>query len=106
VVDLKRPDGRAAIHCLVRAADIVLENCGPGTMKRLGCGYDQLAALSLRLMYHGDLVAFCNELRAKSVTFPVELKRRVGGACCAMSPPRRSQHRVDASLIVHRFNAA
>jgi crotonobetainyl-CoA:carnitine CoA-transferase CaiB-like acyl-CoA transferase len=51
VVDLKRPDGRAAIHCLVRAADIVLENCGPGTMKRLGCGYDQLAALSLRLMY-------------------------------------------------------
>jgi crotonobetainyl-CoA:carnitine CoA-transferase CaiB-like acyl-CoA transferase len=50
-VDLKRPDGQAAIHRLVRAADIVLENYGPGTMERLGCGYDQLATLNPRLVY-------------------------------------------------------
>lgn len=30
-------------------------------------------------MYHGDLRAFCNELCAKGVTFPVELKQGVGG---------------------------
>jgi crotonobetainyl-CoA:carnitine CoA-transferase CaiB-like acyl-CoA transferase len=50
-VDLKRPDGQAAIHRLVRAADIVPENYGPGTMERLGCGYDQLATLNPRLVY-------------------------------------------------------
>jgi crotonobetainyl-CoA:carnitine CoA-transferase CaiB-like acyl-CoA transferase len=50
-VDLKRPDGQAAIHRLVRAADIVLENYGPGMMERLGCGYDQLATLNPRLVY-------------------------------------------------------
>jgi crotonobetainyl-CoA:carnitine CoA-transferase CaiB-like acyl-CoA transferase len=50
-IDLKRADGQAAIHRLVRRADIVLENYGPGTMERLGCGYDQLAALNPRLIY-------------------------------------------------------
>jgi crotonobetainyl-CoA:carnitine CoA-transferase CaiB-like acyl-CoA transferase len=50
-VDLKRPEGQAVIHRLVPTADVVLENYGPGTMERLGCGYEQLAALNPRLVY-------------------------------------------------------
>jgi crotonobetainyl-CoA:carnitine CoA-transferase CaiB-like acyl-CoA transferase len=50
-VDLKRPDGQAVVHALVPTADVVLENYGPGTMERLGCGYDQLAPLNPRLIY-------------------------------------------------------
>jgi crotonobetainyl-CoA:carnitine CoA-transferase CaiB-like acyl-CoA transferase len=50
-VDLKRPDGQAVVHTLVPTADVVLENYGPGTMERLGCGYDQLAPLNPRLIY-------------------------------------------------------
>jgi crotonobetainyl-CoA:carnitine CoA-transferase CaiB-like acyl-CoA transferase len=50
-VDLKRSEGRAAMHRLVRGADVVLENYGPGTMERLGCGYEELAALNPRLVY-------------------------------------------------------
>ena len=50
-VDLKRPEGRAVIQRLVPGADVVLENFGPGTMERLGCGYDELAALNPRLVY-------------------------------------------------------
>jgi crotonobetainyl-CoA:carnitine CoA-transferase CaiB-like acyl-CoA transferase len=50
-VDLKRPEGQAVIHRLVPTADVVLENFGPGTMERLGCGYEQLAALNPRLVY-------------------------------------------------------
>src|SRR5579872_1257283 len=50
-VDLKRDEGRAVIHRLVPTADVVLENNGPGTMERLGCGYEQLAALNPRLVY-------------------------------------------------------
>jgi crotonobetainyl-CoA:carnitine CoA-transferase CaiB-like acyl-CoA transferase len=50
-IDLKRPDGQAAVHRLAARADIVLENYGPGTMERLNCGYAQLAAVNPRLLY-------------------------------------------------------
>lgn len=50
-VDLKTPQGQAVIHRLVPSIDVVLENYGPGTMERLGCGYDQLAPLNPRLIY-------------------------------------------------------
>ncbi len=39
-------------------------------------------------MYQGDLAAFCDELRAKGVTFPVELKEGVGGSLlCYVAAP-------------------
>ena len=39
-------------------------------------------------MYQGDLTTFCDELRAKGVTFPVELKKGVGGnlLCYVVAP--------------------
>lgn len=50
-IDLKRPEGQAAIHKLAATADVVLENYGPGTMERLGCGYEVLASVNPRLVY-------------------------------------------------------
>jgi len=50
-VDLKSDEGRALLHRLARTADVVLENYAPGTMDRLGCGYDALAKLNPRLIY-------------------------------------------------------
>jgi crotonobetainyl-CoA:carnitine CoA-transferase CaiB-like acyl-CoA transferase len=50
-IDLKRPEGKAAVHRLAARADILLENYGPGTMERLGCGYEQLRAVNPRLLY-------------------------------------------------------
>jgi crotonobetainyl-CoA:carnitine CoA-transferase CaiB-like acyl-CoA transferase len=50
-VDLKKPEGQAIIHRLIPTSDVVLENYGPGTMERLGCGYDQLSPLNDRLIY-------------------------------------------------------
>jgi catechol 2,3-dioxygenase-like lactoylglutathione lyase family enzyme len=39
-------------------------------------------------MYEGDLAALCDELRAKGVTFPVELKRGVNGSLlCYVAAP-------------------
>jgi catechol 2,3-dioxygenase-like lactoylglutathione lyase family enzyme len=39
-------------------------------------------------LYRGDLKAFCTELRAKGVTFPVELKRGVNGnLLCYVAAP-------------------
>jgi crotonobetainyl-CoA:carnitine CoA-transferase CaiB-like acyl-CoA transferase len=50
-IDLKRPEGQAAVHRLAARADILLENYGPGTMERLNCGYEQLRAVNPRLLY-------------------------------------------------------
>ncbi len=50
-VDLKSKDGQALIHRLAADADVVLENFGPGTMERLGCGYENLGRINPRLIY-------------------------------------------------------
>jgi crotonobetainyl-CoA:carnitine CoA-transferase CaiB-like acyl-CoA transferase len=50
-VDLKRLEGRALVHRLAARADVVIENYGPGTMERLGCGWETLAEVNPRLVY-------------------------------------------------------
>ena len=50
-LDLKRPEGQAAMHRLAATADVVIENYGPGTMERLGCGYEKLDKINPRLVY-------------------------------------------------------
>ncbi len=51
VVDLKREEGQAIVHKLLDTADILIENFGPGTMARLGLGYEQLHGRFPRLIY-------------------------------------------------------
>ena len=50
-IDLKRADGQAVMRRLAAAADVVIENYGPGTMERLGCGHEHLAPANPRLVY-------------------------------------------------------
>ncbi|MGH6620135.1 MAG: CaiB/BaiF CoA transferase family protein [Alphaproteobacteria bacterium] len=50
-LDLKSKDGQALAHKLIQSADVVIENYAPGTMERLGCGYETLAELNPRLIY-------------------------------------------------------
>jgi crotonobetainyl-CoA:carnitine CoA-transferase CaiB-like acyl-CoA transferase len=50
-IDIKSEEGKAIIYELVKTADVVVENFGPGTMNRLGYGYDALKQLNERLIY-------------------------------------------------------
>jgi len=50
-VDLKNDDGRQLLYRLAEKADVVMENFAPGTMERLGCGYDDLTQKNPRLIY-------------------------------------------------------
>lgn len=50
-IDLKNPEGVSLIKRLAPRFDIVAENFKPGTMKRLGLGYEHLAADDPRLIY-------------------------------------------------------
>jgi formyl-CoA transferase len=49
--DLKRPEGVAIVHRLVRTADVFVQNYRPGVAERLGVGYPALAAVNPRLVY-------------------------------------------------------
>jgi CoA:oxalate CoA-transferase len=50
-LDLKAPQGRAVFERLLDAADALVENFRPGTMERLGYGWDGLHARYPRLVY-------------------------------------------------------
>jgi formyl-CoA transferase len=49
-LNLKHARGRALFEDLVRNSDAVVENFGPGTMERLGWGYDALRRLNPRVI--------------------------------------------------------
>ena len=50
-IDLKSARGAALFRRLARCVDVVAENFRPGTMARLGLGYEALATASPRLVY-------------------------------------------------------
>lgn len=49
-LDLKSDEGMAVAERLIRRADVLVENFAPGTMERLGLGWERLHALNPRLM--------------------------------------------------------
>lgn len=50
-IDLKAPDGQVVASRLCQSADVVLENCRPGVLERLGLGYDTLRHRNPKLIY-------------------------------------------------------
>ncbi|MEQ1717100.1 MAG: CoA transferase [Hyphomicrobium sp.] len=50
-LNLKSPKGLEIVRELIRKADVMVENMAPGTIERLGLGYDQVKALNPRLIY-------------------------------------------------------
>jgi crotonobetainyl-CoA:carnitine CoA-transferase CaiB-like acyl-CoA transferase len=50
-IDLKSEEGKTIILTMVKEADIIVENFGPGTMDRLGYGYESLKSINDRLIY-------------------------------------------------------
>src|SRR3954471_8995509 len=50
-IDLKQPRGRELVLQLVPKFDVVAENSKAGALKRLGLGYDDIAAVDPRCIY-------------------------------------------------------
>src|SRR2546423_11531983 len=50
-VNLKSPRGVALVKDMAKKADVFIENMAPGTIEKLGLGWDELHALNPRLIY-------------------------------------------------------
>jgi CoA:oxalate CoA-transferase len=50
-LDLKSDEGKQVLRDLVAKADVLVENFRPGTMEKLGLGYEVLHAINPRLVY-------------------------------------------------------
>jgi crotonobetainyl-CoA:carnitine CoA-transferase CaiB-like acyl-CoA transferase len=50
-INIKQAEGLQVAHELIRSADVLIENYGPGTMDRLGCGWEAVHALNPALIY-------------------------------------------------------
>ena len=50
-VDLKTPQGIQLVKDMVKSADVFAENLAPGTIERLGLGYDVLKAINPGIIY-------------------------------------------------------
>src|SRR5262250_2077585 len=50
-LNLKAPQGKEIFRALLKTADVLLENFGPGVIERLGFGYEAVHALNTRLVY-------------------------------------------------------
>lgn len=50
-IDIKTPKGKEIIYKLAQTADVVVENFGPGTMERLGFGYEVFKTINKKIIY-------------------------------------------------------
>lgn len=60
--DLKTPDGRGLVLCLVAKADVLIEGNRPGVAERLGVGPDDCRAHNPRLVY-GRITGWARTVR-------------------------------------------
>ncbi len=50
-LDLKAPEGKEIFYGLTRKADVVMNNFTPGTMEKLGLGYEDLKKINPRIVW-------------------------------------------------------
>jgi crotonobetainyl-CoA:carnitine CoA-transferase CaiB-like acyl-CoA transferase len=95
-LDLKHPDGLAIAQRLTARADIVVENFRPGTMDKLGLGYEALSAGNPRLIYCSEKGFLSGPYEQRTALD--EVAQMMGGLAYMTGPPGRPL-RAGASVI-------
>ena len=95
-LNLKEPKGLEIAQKLIAEADILTENFAPGTMDRLGCGYEAVSKVNPRLVYC-SLKGFLSGPYEKRQALD-EVVQFMGGLAYMTGPPGRPL-RAGASVI-------
>jgi len=95
-VDLKSPEGKAAVLRLVDGADVLVENFRPGTMDRLGFGYEALKERNKGLIYCSEKGFLAGPYEER--TAMDEVAQMMGGLAYMTGPPGQPL-RAGASVI-------
>ena len=85
-LDLARDEGKALLARLVAVSDVFLENFAPGTIERLGFGYDALRAINPRIVY-GSIRGFSDESPYRDFRCFDAIAQSVGGAVAFTGEP-------------------
>ncbi|MCC5793518.1 MAG: CoA transferase [Chromatiales bacterium] len=84
-VDLKSPEGKAAVLQLLDTADVLIENFRPGTMDRLGFGYEALRARNPGLIYCSEKGFLAGPYENRTALD--EVAQMMGGLAYMTGPP-------------------
>ena len=84
-VNLKSPEGKAAVLKLIDEADVLIENFRPGTMDRLGFGYEALKARNPRLIYCSEKGFLSGPYEHRTALD--EVAQMMGGLAYMTGPP-------------------
>ena len=95
-IDLKSDEGKAAVLRLVDTADVIVENFRPGTMDRLGFGYEELRKRNKGLIYCSEKGFLAGPYEER--TAMDEVAQMMGGLAYMTGPPGRPL-RAGASVI-------
>jgi len=86
-INLKSEAGKAAVHKLIKTADVFIENFRPGALDRLGFGYDELSTPNPRLIYVSEK-GFLDGPYAHRTALD-EVTQMMGGLAYMTGPPGR-----------------
>ncbi len=84
-LDLSKPKGLEIFREMAKKADIVFDNLGPGTMDRLGLGYEELKKVNPRLIV-GTVKGFGEGPYGNYLCYDT-VAQAMGGACAMTSWP-------------------
>jgi crotonobetainyl-CoA:carnitine CoA-transferase CaiB-like acyl-CoA transferase len=84
-VDIKSEAGREAVLRLIDQADVVVENFRPGTMDRLGFGYETLSRRNPRLIYCSEKGFLSGPYEERTALD--EVAQMMGGLAYMTGPP-------------------
>ncbi len=95
-VNLKSPEGKAAVLKLINGADVLIENFRPGTMDRLGFGYEELSRSNPGLIYCSEKGFLAGPYEHRTALD--EVAQMMGGLAYMTGPPGQPL-RAGASVI-------
>jgi formyl-CoA transferase len=96
-LNLKSERGRRMFEDLVKKADVVVENLGPGSMDRLGFGYEALARINRRII-SASVKGFGSEGTYAAYNSFEMIAQAMGGIMSLTGSPDGPPTRVEAGL--------